>query len=407
MKVCYLNYDGEPTLTATTSREIGGLNTIVYNLADSIAQVPDNKVMVVCRSEVSETTSINIRGSFRLLKIKDGQHTNEKPATFATLEQYASNVLEVLVSEWPDIIHTSGAEAGYVMSILRQRIAIPWVHTNYATLTVRRVMVEGCGLIESLNNTYAQRERACLTDCDVVIALSETDRKETAKVFQIPERKIIAIPPGVDTKIFKSERKRFPFPLVVSSGRMSPIKDFPFLLRAFQHTLNQLTGFHPKPQLVIIGGNLTERDNLGLGSIVREMGIESQIKFLDGMSQSKLSENFQRARVYIGCSKHETFGLLPVEARACGAPFVVRANSAYLDTAVDGFGGYFVDNSDETHMGEKIAEILRLSEAEWLTLSQQAVASTERFRWSETATKNLLVYQQVVANKFFKFFDQS
>jgi len=73
---------------------------------------------------------------------------------------------------------------------------------------------------------------------------------------------------------------------------------------------------------------------------------------------------------------------------------------ANLDTAVDGFGGYFIDDRDETRMGERIAETLRLSEAEWIALSRQAVASTERFRWSETATKNLLVYQRVIEGGF-------
>ena len=152
MKVCYLNYDGEPTLTAATTREVGGLNTIVYNLADLIAKMPGNEAMVVCRSRTPEAASRSIRGCFRLFRISDGRSLVERPVTNSTLEQYARNALEVLMSERPDIIHTSGAEAGCAMSVLRRSIPIPWVHTNYATLTVRRVAVDGYDSEESLNN---------------------------------------------------------------------------------------------------------------------------------------------------------------------------------------------------------------------------------------------------------------
>jgi D-inositol-3-phosphate glycosyltransferase len=303
--------------------------------------------------------------------------------------------------ERPDVIHTSGAEAGFAMALLRSEgIRIPWVHTNYATLTVRRVVVDGVEPREALADPYAQREQLCLTGCDAVVALSETDKVETVKVFGLAGSKVTAVTPGIDTDIFKPDKMQPAGHLVVSAGRMSPIKDFPFLLRAFRHTSSML---NHQSQLIIIGGNQEERVVLGLPAIVKELGLSSQVKFLDGMPQAELARWFRKARVYAGCSRHETFGLLPVEARACGAPFVVRANSAYLDTCEDGFGGSFVDNTDEKEMGKRFAEILSLREREWRSLSEQAVESAKPFSWETAVAKNLLVYQQVLEGGMVRF----
>lgn len=114
-----------------------------------------------------------------------------------------------------------------------------------------------------------------------------------------------------------------------------------------------------------------------------------------------LSEKFCGAKVFAGVSKHETFGLLPVEARACGTPFVVRANSSYLATAIDGFGGYFSDNGSEQDMAGKISHILNMSEPEWTEMSNQAVESTRKFQWSETISMCIRVYQGLLESTNF------
>jgi glycosyltransferase involved in cell wall biosynthesis len=284
----------------------------------------------------------------------------------------------------PDIIYTAGSEAGYVMACLRSKgIGITWMHTNFATLSVRRVQVDGWELCTALEEPIGKRELACLAGCDLVLALSETDKQEITSVFGIPNSKVIVAPPGVDPYIFFPSSGFPAMPIVVSAGRMSAIKDYPFLLKAFSHTVR--SSRRQDVQLTIIGGNNRERSDLGIPQLIRNMGLAKHVRLIDGVSQSRLAELFRQSRVFAGTSKHETFGLLPVEARACGLPFVVRRNSGYMATAVDGQGGYLADNIDPVDMGQRIDRILSLDEASWLELSRQAIKSSARFRYSEMA----------------------
>jgi len=98
-------------------------------------------------------------------------------------------------------------------------------------------------------------------------------------------------------------------------------------------------------------------------------------------------------------AQHETFGRLPVEARACGTPFVVRGNSSYLATATDGEGGYFSVNTSEEEMARKITKILKLPFQEWQKLSQLTYESTKKFSWEKSAREHLRLFQSLLKKK--------
>lgn len=311
------------------------------------------------------------------------------------LVEYAASV-DCLFRATPfDIVHTSGSEAGMVMyHVRRNGMSVPWVHTNYATLSVRKVVVEGMSRTTASSDSVGNRESICLQTCDHVIALSNVDSREINAVFDIPLQKISVVTPGIDRDIFyppQENRKRAP--VIITAGRMSEIKDFPFLMRSFRLLVESspVEGL----KLLIIGGNNKERESLGLPSLAKSLGIDNRIVFQDGVSQKNLAEQFRAASVFAGTSMHETFGLLPVEARACGTPFVVRFNSSYVSTAEDSFGGYFSDNNSEADMAQKLGLILNLDEQGWLQMSGNAVRSTERFSWPATAESCFAVYEKI------------
>ena len=299
------------------------------------------------------------------------------------------------LSKFPyDIIHTSGSEAGFIMSLVRKSgLRIPWVHTNYATLTVRRVMTQNSSPAQAFSDSIARRELLSLQQCDCVIALSDVDKWEISSVFGIDKSKINVVNPGVDHSVFFWGRKHDRKPIVISAGRMSDVKDFPFLLRSFRLVINQM--YDIKPTLVIVGGNRLERDKLGLLKQIENLNLQHQVRFLDGMDQKILAQYFRQAKVFVGSSRHETFGLLPVEARACGTPSVVRSNSSYISAVKNGYGGYFVDNEHEQDMADKIAYILSLGNNQWRKMSREALMSVQQYTWPRMAQGCIKVYKNI------------
>ena len=396
MKICLLSYDGTPTTVLATDMSTGGLNITIHNLASQLSKRQfKQEVVVVCRMDRPRQSSTT---SYKTVMLKAGSIEKLSRAELEkVLPEFVEKVAHYLSDNLMDIVHTCGSEAGIVMSILRKRgLTTPWVHANFATLAVRRVIVEGATPTKALADEIGQRELACLQECDHILAASEVDKQETSDVFSVPLNKITTASPGVDKRIFRvQDDSSTREPLIISAGRMSKSKDFPFLLRAFRHVIDKLSN-ESLVKLCIIGGNQAERNSLGLPAMTSELGITSKIVFCDGMSHPELAGYFQKAKVFAGVSIHETFGLLPVEARACGTPFVVRANSSYLATAENGCGGFFTDNNDEVAMADRIVQILNLSENEWQQMSKKATESALQYDWSTMAQVCSRVYRQLV-----------
>lgn len=392
MKICYLNYIGGPTIRAADNNTIGGLNTILFNLAVNVSTSEDYEVEVVYRDDgLPGSGALNeikiITGKTELIGRKEAERL---------LPLFIKRAAEYIMFSRPDLVHTSGSEAGQVMLSLRsQEVNIPWVHTNYATLSVRRAIIDGLLNEDAVNDIIGAREKQCLLNCDVITALSANDKKEISSVFSIPGDKIFVVEPGIDHSIFFPGRLFRPEKIIISAGRISKVKDFPFLLKAFE----QVKKFgNQEAKLIIVGGNQKERHILGLDLLVKELNIANDIEFVDGVSQENLACYFRKAKVFAAHSQHETFGLLPVEARACGLPFVARANSGYISTSSDGFGGYLSQNNSEYDMAQKINSLLNMSIEKWTVMSAQAEKSASTYRWSDSAKKLSDIYKMLLTS---------
>src|SRR3989344_9552474 len=192
MKVCYLNFDSAPTIEAAACNRIGGLNVILFNLLKHASSLPHLNLSVLYRDDGLSVPS-ELAGMPIIVKriIAGKPHPLIRNELEGCLNEFMVGVEAYFRDDRPELVHTSGSESGYIMMKLRQLgFSIPWVHTNYATLAVRRVVAEGKEVSEALADEMGQRELSCLQNCDHVIALSEIDRQEILAVFGIPSAKI-------------------------------------------------------------------------------------------------------------------------------------------------------------------------------------------------------------------------
>ena len=183
------------------------------------------------------------------------------------------------------------------------------------------------------------------------------------------------------------------------SGRITRSADEWVMSRSCQRaTFSSPTTAFPRSTTVCSpGGNSTERNGLNLPEQIKFLGLEPHVCFLDGMEQAELARYFRRAKVFAGSSQHETFGLLPLEARACGTPTVVRENSSYALLAESGYGGYLSDDQSESDMADKIARILSLDCDQWGRMSRDATDSARRYSWSVMARKCQEVCRDIIS----------
>ncbi len=402
MRICFLNFNGTPTLEAT-DKMTGGLNISAFYLPRTITQLsPKTEVCLIWRDDGRKNKYFSLlrEKGIKLVKIKAGPRKRlSRKRLEQALKKFVRKVGLYFQKHHFDIIQTSGSEAGLTMLLIRKKgvcNSSVWIQKNFATLAVRKVVNEGMPKSKIDKGKVTKREKSVLSQCDYILSSTLTDKWETSKVFDINKDKISVMSQGLSHNIFHPPRilvKRLP--LVITAGRMSKIKDYPFLLRAFRKVIDMNSDIR-NLLLLIIGGNEKERNDLGLRKIVDTLGLRSQVCFKDGVPHSSLARYFRLSRVVVGSSKHETFGRIPIEARACGTPFVVRNNSSYRDTARQGEGGYFTENNSEEKMANKISEILNLSFRKWRKLSVLATRSTRQFSWRRSALDHLRLYNNLI-----------
>ena len=220
-----------------------------------------------------------------------------------------------------------------------------------------------------------------------------------ADAYGVPPHHVSVVPCGVDVDHFQPEdrqtaRKAVGIggddPIILFVGRIERLKGIDILVRAAA----QLEGGF---QLVIIGGDRKDASRKGeLVDLSRELGISERVHFLDAVPHDQLPLYYSAADVCVVPSYYESFGLVAVEAMACGIPVIASRVGGLKDTVQDGRTGYLVP----WHCPEPFAERLELllsNEPLRRSLGREARLAAERYRWSEVAASVEGVYHELVS----------
>lgn len=232
---------------------------------------------------------------------------------------------------------------------------------------------------------------------DAIIAVSESTRRDLVSVLQVPSKKIVVIPLGVDDSFHKvldpdvlfAVRRKYNLPeeYILYLGVIEPRKNLGNLVRAYQ----QAADIHEHVPLVLAG-------SLGWGykPLLREI-TESPVRdrvFLSGhIQQEDLAAVYSAASLFVYPSLYEGFGLPVLEAMACGTP-VITSNIASLPE-VAGEAAILVDPHSPHDIAEAIRRVLAHPDLRQ-QLSQRGVLRARSFRWDYTARQTHHVYAQLL-----------
>jgi glycosyltransferase involved in cell wall biosynthesis len=104
----------------------------------------------------------------------------------------------------------------------------------------------------------------------------------------------------------------------------------------------------------------------------------------------------RQSKVFALTSKHETFGLLLAEARACGCPTVARNNSSCPEIAPPGLGGAISSNTSPKEFAEELAFFLRMNDNDWSKHSIFAHKNSLQYSWERYVKKHITLYQELI-----------
>jgi len=241
---------------------------------------------------------------------------------------------------------------------------------------------------------------------DAILASCPAEVAQLVSLYGARPERIEIVPPGVDHAFFSPGDQRGArqalaglglgeHPVLLFVGRIQPLKGVDVAVRA----LYELSAAHPDAMLVIVGGASGldgPAEQSRVRHLVDELGLADRVRFVDPQPHHLLSTYYRAADACIVPSRSESFGLVALEAAACGTP-VVAADVGGLSTLVDhGRTGLLVDSREPAEYADALASILDdpLGADE---MSVSAAIKARSYTWSTTAARLRRLYADLTA----------
>ena len=239
-------------------------------------------------------------------------------------------------------------------------------------------------LSPSANIVASQKRRMELVkkECDLVIAVSESTKKDLMEILKIPEEKIRVIYEATNIIPTNQTKYKFEKPYVLAVGTRDQRKNLDRLVQSFNLLKNK------DVELVIAG-------KYGWGNAIsNEQSTMSNIKLLGYVPNEDLPGLYANAQVFVYPSLYEGFGIPILEAFNCGCP-VVTSNISSLPE-VGGKAAIYVDPLSTSDIAEKLDYVLALCSSKRKKLIEQGISQACKFSWEKAAQETLKVYQALL-----------
>jgi D-inositol-3-phosphate glycosyltransferase len=315
---------------------------------------------------------------------------------------FAAGVLRAEAAHEPgyyDIVHSHYWLSGQVGWLARDRWAVPLVHTAHTLAAVKNAALADGDAPEPPLRTVGEQQ--VVDEADRLIVNTDDEAKQLISIHRADPARIDVVHPGVDLDVFRpgdrrAARAALGLPLdddvVAFVGRIQPLKAPDILLRAAAKL--------PGVRIVVAGGpsgsGLASPD--GLVRLADELGITDRVTFLPPQSRTNLVTLLQAANLVAVPSYSESFGLVALEAQACGTPVVAAAVGGLPVAVHDGTSGTLVSGHDVGDWAEALDRLLRLPAPEAEAMSRAAAAHATSFSWENTTDALLASYRRAIGD---------
>jgi len=300
-----------------------------------------------------------------------------------------------------DAVHSHYWLSGQVGALARDRWGVPLVHSMHTMAKVKNEALADGDCPEP--DARVIGEQQVVEAADVLIANTDLEAKQLINLYDADAGRVEVVHPGVDLSVFAprpqaAARAELGLPqrahVLLFAGRIQPLKGPDVLLRAVAVMIARDPGLRSSLVVPIVGGpsgSGLERPS-SLVELAHELGIDDVVRFVPPVSQPELARWYAAASAVAVPSYNESFGLVAVEAQACGTP-VVAAAVGGLTTAVDhDRSGFLVDGHDPARWADALTRLIG-SQTLRERLAAQALTHAQDFSWEATARATLGVYE--------------
>jgi D-inositol-3-phosphate glycosyltransferase len=379
----------------------GGMNVYIRTLAEHLGE-RGVAVDVYTRAAGRPVPQVERAAPlFRVIQVEAGPPAPvPKDALSDLMPRFVEGLLRHEAPPY-DLVHAHYWLSGWPARAARARWGTPLVASFH---TLGRVKSSAAGPEDAPEpQVRIQWERCLIHDADRILAPTREEAGHLQQLYRARPDRIRVVSPGVDPRRFhprpRSEaRSRLGLPsgpLALFAGRLQPHKGPDVAVRAVGAATRLAPGLDLR--LVVVGGPSGARSDEvdRLRAVAREQGIPDRVTFLPAMPHDELRDAYAAADVVIMPSRSESFGLVALEAQACGVPVVAAAVGGLRVAVADGRSGFLVEGHQP---GDYAEPILRIISDQALTnrLKAGAVDHAARFPWEGTVDGVLDVYAELL-----------
>jgi len=376
----------------------GGMNVYVRSLASALARAGIACDVFTRADHPDRHPVVSVEPGFRVVHVRAGPCAPVPKRDLAELvEPLVDAVIDFSLGEGTayDALHANYWLSGAVAHRLKHELDRPMVATFH---TLARVKADAGVGDDPDRRTVVERE---VVGCaDLMLASTEGERCELAHLYDGDPDRIEVVPPGVDHSVFHPEGREAARSLLgmaghrvmLFAGRIQPLKGAGLAIRCLAELEDRGTA------LLVVGGPSGEEgaDELArLHALAGELGLREQVQFLPAQPHRSLANLYRAADVCLVPSRSESFGLVALEAAACGTPVVAAAVGGLRSLVDDAETGFLVESRDPQDYASCVATLLAdrdLAER----FGGEAAVRSRRYSWSIAAARLRRLYGDLV-----------
>ncbi len=362
----------------------GGMNVYVREVAAALAHSGSECRVYVRRGRKGLPDEVPIEPGVTVVHVDAGSADLGKDELHDVVDRFADGVLADLQRQGiPDVIHANYWLSGVAGHRVKHELEVPLAVTFHTLARVK----SATGDPESEGRARAEAE--VIGCADVVVASCEPEARQLRSFYDAPPERIELAAPGVEHALFspgdrEGARRALGLgtgPVLLFVGRIQPLKR-PLVA---VETMARLA--REDARLLIVGGPSGpegEAEYRRLRARIHALGLEDRVTLVPPCPHHSLSTYYRAADVVLVPSRSESFGLVALEAAACGTPVVAASVGGLGSVVDDGRTGFLVETATPDHFATRVAALVDAP----LLAAEMAMNAAERarsFSWAAMA----------------------
>lgn len=410
MNICVISFHCCP-FSLLGGDGTGGMNVYLREMSAAMTNFQEVNMDIFTRIQNPKIKGIrDISPRVRVIHLRGGPESPvNRKNLYDFFPEFTRNLEEFIFhcQRQYDLVYSHYWLSGLIGEGVKNNHHIPHIHI-FHTLAFSKERAARENYDENRNRLRVEEHLARVSEA--IISSSEHEKQSLLKEYEIPSSKIRLVYPGVNKKLFyplnkKDVRRELGFrevdKIILFVGRIEPVKGLFTLIEALELLRKEAPSLSNRFKLIVVGGGSKSSDHpknreiIRIQKAVKEKNLMDQVHFLGSKKQNELKKYYSAADVLVMPSLYESFGLVVVEALACGIPVIASKIGEMMNIIKEGKNGFYFTPDDPSSLSFCLNYFFSPKSSLWRREEiRQDV--TSRFLWEKTAQETYEIFQAII-----------